>query len=103
MSLVINKTAVIDVCKGAASMLLLIVFVFVATTYILDLLGIPEPPIKESSLKDRADLITEVCVKGKLVAVFSVIQKIENMEIHVTQAGYKETYSTVIDSCVNGE
>jgi hypothetical protein len=89
--------------SGFFYMLLFVLGIATASYFTMDLLGFPEPPIKESSLKDRAELITEVCVKGKLVAVFNVLQKIENIEFHITQAGYSETYTVVVGNCTSGE
>lgn len=50
--------------------------------------------------KDKAEVISEVCIKGNHVVIFSVLKHYNtDLLIYVDQAGYKETYSVVLGTC----
>lgn len=50
--------------------------------------------------KDKAEVVSEVCLSGKHIVVFSVLKKYDSdLMIHIDQAGYKETYSVVVGTC----
>lgn len=55
---------------------------------------------KVEQFKDKAEIISEVCVRGKHVVVFNVLQTYDpTIQVYVVQAGYKENFSVVLGSC----
>lgn len=55
---------------------------------------------KVSRFKDKAEVVSEVCLSGKHIAVFSVLKKYDSdLMIYIDQAGYRETYSVVLGTC----
>lgn len=56
--------------------------------------------IKADLAKDKAEIISEVCVKGNHVVIFTVLKSYEsNVQVYVDQAGYKENFSVVLGNC----
>ncbi len=55
---------------------------------------------KVEQFKDKAEIISEVCVRGKHVVVFNVLQTYDpTIQVYVGQAVYKENFSVVLGSC----
>lgn len=72
----------------------------IAFSSLIDLLDlIPEQP-SAASFKDKAEIESEFCIKGKHVVVFTALKHFdENIQLYVEQAGYKETFAVVLGNC----
>lgn len=73
---------------------------FFASVQVIELLEVFSEPVSAASFKDKAEIESEFCLKGKHVVVFTALKHFdENIQLYVEQAGYKETFAVVLGNC----